>query len=111
MYDYLRLKRIAEVEFPDIVVEAEIIRQRKLRIIIIDSSYIDIFYSPSSANRHFAYHWERVFLDGTFYRHDNIPMVSGKTLLLSLNISIIVNMKMFKRVTSAITRQKLCVIS
>jgi len=76
MYDYRRLKRIAEVEFPDIVVATEIIRQRKLRIIIIDSSYVDIFYSPDSTNRHFAYHWESAFggfLDGTFYRHDNIP--------------------------------------
>ena len=80
MFNYLYLKRIAEVEFPDIIETAEIIGQRKLRIIIKDSSYIDIFYSPYPSNRHFAFHWERTFIDGTIYRHDNIPDVNWKNV-------------------------------
>ncbi len=73
MFDYRHLKLIAEVEFPDIVVATEIIRYRKLRIIITDSSFVDVFYSPDPMNLKYAYHWERSIIDGTIYRHDNIP--------------------------------------
>lgn len=91
MYDYHRLKRIAEVEFPDIVVSAIILRQRKLRIIIIDSSLLDVFFSPDPNNRKYAFHWERSFIDGTIYRHDNIPDGKWK------NISTMGIMKMCRR--------------
>ncbi len=80
MFDYLHLKRIAEVEYADIVEAAEIIGQRKLRIIIKDSSYIDVFYSPASNIKHFAFHWERAFIDGKIYRHDNIPDINWKNV-------------------------------
>ncbi len=80
MFNYLQLKRIAEIEFSDIVEASEIVNNRKLRIIIRDSSYIDIFYSPNPHNMHYAFHWERNFIDGTFYRHDNIPDVNWKNI-------------------------------
>jgi len=80
MYDYHRLRRIAEVEFPDIVVSAIILRRRKLRIIIIDSSILDVFLSPDPINRKYAFHWDRSFIDGTIYRHDNIPDGNWKNI-------------------------------
>ena len=73
MYNYQHLQTIVEVEFANIVLATEIIRQRKLRIILIDSSFKDVFYSPDPQKQFFAYHWERSHIDGTIYRHDNVP--------------------------------------
>jgi hypothetical protein len=74
MFDYSLLKNIAEVEYQDIVDFTSILDERKLRLYIFDSSYIDIFYTPKTIGIcRFAYHWERSHLDGTIYRHDNIP--------------------------------------
>ncbi len=73
MYNYSRLKLIAEIEFSDIVLFAEAIDNRKLRLHLIDNSYVDIFYTASDKPQKYSYHWERTMVDGTFYRHDNIP--------------------------------------
>ena len=73
MFDYTYLKLVTEVEFSDIVTATEIVRNRKLSLFLVDATYIDVFYSPISENRRFAYHWERSFIDGTIYRHDSIP--------------------------------------
>lgn len=65
------LRTIAEVEFSDIVTFTSIIDD-KLRVMIIDNSYIDFWWSHKFPER-FAYHWERRHVDGTIYRHDNAP--------------------------------------
>jgi hypothetical protein len=43
-----------------------------MRVILVDSSFIEIFTSYSKLGR-WAFHWERKHIDGTIYRHDNIP--------------------------------------
>jgi hypothetical protein len=73
MYDYRPLKTIATIEFHDIVIGADVRQDRVLRLFIRDGSYVDIFYSPRERSRKYAYHWERRMLDGTIYRHDNVP--------------------------------------
>ncbi len=65
------LRTIAEVEFSDIVTLTSIFDD-KLRVFIIDNSYIDFWWSHKFPGR-FAHHWERRHVDGTIYRHDNAP--------------------------------------
>ncbi len=65
------LRTIAEVEFSDIVTFTSIIDD-KLRVMIIDNSFIDFCWSHKFPKR-FAYHRERRHIDGTIYRHDNAP--------------------------------------
>ncbi len=69
------LRDIALSEFADIVVRTEFIfspagHVRKLRVHLLDSSFVDIWLSHKGD---YAFHWERRFLDGTLYRHDNAP--------------------------------------
>jgi len=71
MVNLHRLSQIAIEEFPDIVVATTITRD-KLRILLRDSSYIDFWWSSNIPGR-FAHHWERTHVDGTIYRHDNMP--------------------------------------
>lgn len=66
---YLRLARIAEEEFPDIVEHAEI-REDRLRLYVIDNSFIDVWFSRRIPCK-YAFHWERRHLDNTVYRWDN----------------------------------------
>jgi hypothetical protein len=67
-----RLQQIATVEFAEIVVEAYAPDVNELRIILTDGSFMDVWFSLKLADR-YSYHWERVALDGTIYRHDNAP--------------------------------------
>ncbi|MBU1261901.1 hypothetical protein KJ640_03010 [bacterium] len=69
--DMKRLKQIAEVEFEDIVAQVEIGLNRA-RIILTDTSYIDVWYSLNIEGR-YSYHWERKWIDGSIYRHNNAP--------------------------------------
>lgn len=71
MIDFYRLIEIAETEFADIVVSAMVV-DAKLRVVLLDSSYIDFWWSLVLPKR-FAYHWERRHVDGSIYRHDNAP--------------------------------------
>ena len=71
MPDLHSLGRLAEQEFFDIVQSAATI-ENKLRITLIDGSYIDFWWSEEIQGR-YAYHWQRSSVDGTIYRHDNIP--------------------------------------
>jgi hypothetical protein len=70
--DVRKLKEIAEIEFWDIVEDVIITDINELRIILTDSSFIDIWYSLKLKGR-YSYHWERKHIDGTIYRHDNAP--------------------------------------
>ena len=71
MPDMESLGRLAEAEFFEIVQSTAII-ENKLRVALVDGSYIDFWWSEGITGR-FAYHWERTRIDGTIYRHDNIP--------------------------------------
>lgn len=68
---FQKLSYIAEVEFSDIVETVEE-SDDKLRIYLIDGSFIDVWFSIKIIGR-YAYHWERTHIDGKIYRHDNIP--------------------------------------
>ncbi len=71
MVDLTELRRIAREEFADIVVDVYRI-DAKLRVLVIDGSYIDFWWSEVQESR-FAHHWNRQQVDGTIYRHDNSP--------------------------------------
>jgi len=67
-----QLQQIAEVEFSDIVAEAVVSDINELRIILMDGSFIDVWYSLKLKDR-YSYHWEHRAIDGKIYRHDNAP--------------------------------------
>lgn len=67
-----RLREIAEVEFSDVVVDTASSDLNELRIILIDGSFVDVWFSLKLEGR-YSYHWERKAIDGTIYRHDNAP--------------------------------------
>lgn len=71
MHIFQKLSYISEVEFSDIVETVEE-SEDKLRIYLIDGSFIDVWFSIKISGR-YAYHWERTHIDGKIYRHDNIP--------------------------------------
>ncbi|OQY55750.1 MAG: hypothetical protein DRR08_11635 [Candidatus Parabeggiatoa sp. nov. 2] len=70
---YKALVFIAENEFADIVVVANIIftpthRAQKIIISLIDGSFIDIWLTLDGR---YSYHWHSV--ENFIYRHDNAP--------------------------------------
>ena len=71
MTELENIKKIAEIEFGDIV---SIIYPMgfKLRIELINKSFIDVFLSPKFLER-FSYHWECKDFQGSIYRYDNYP--------------------------------------
>jgi hypothetical protein len=71
MADLRHLRLAAEREYPDLVESTEIVRD-KLRVVLRDGSYIDFWWSVALPGR-YAHHWERRHVDGTIFRHDNIP--------------------------------------
>ena len=71
MVDLDYLGRIARIEFADIVVSTRIV-DAKLRVMLVDESFIDFWWSLEIPGR-FAHHWQRVHVDDTLYRHDNTP--------------------------------------
>lgn len=78
MPDLENLGRMVEVEFLDVVQFTAIV-ENKLRVTLIDGSYIDFWWSEEVPGR-FAYHWERRRIDGTIYRHDNLPHIRWRTV-------------------------------
>jgi hypothetical protein len=71
MTDIETLKRIAEVEFADIVLNTLRI-EYKIRITLVDNSFIDIHLSQKLPAK-FGFHWECMDASGTIYRYDNFP--------------------------------------
>jgi len=65
------LRRIAEIEFSHIVVQTDLIGA-KLRVFLVDSSYVDVWASQKLSGR-FGFHWERRHINGCIYRYDNFP--------------------------------------
>jgi len=72
------LRRIAEVEFTDVVVQADRIGA-KLRVLLTDTSYVDVWVSRKLQGR-FGFHWERRHLDGQLFRYDNFPDTDWATV-------------------------------
>jgi len=72
LVDVERLREIAEVEFADIVADGYVPDLNELRIVLIEGSFIDVWFSLKLEGR-YSYHWERRAIDGTIYRHDNAP--------------------------------------
>ncbi len=70
------LKSIAEIEFKEIVKHAYI-KNYKLRIILIDGSFIEVVISQKLKNK-FSFHWE--CLDNCIYRYDNFPDKKARKL-------------------------------
>jgi len=66
-----RLRKLAISLYPEIVVDVEIV-YGKLRIYLVDESFIDVWVSRRIPSR-YAIHWERRHIDGTIYRWDNTP--------------------------------------
>ncbi len=65
------LRKIAEVEFADIVKDSVIV-EYKLRIFLIDNSFIDINLSQRLPDK-FGFHWETMNPPDTIFRYDNFP--------------------------------------
>ena len=72
------LKRIAEVEFKNIVKESFFIGY-KARFILIDNSFIDVHLSQKISDK-FSFHWECMSSSGTLYRYDNFPDKNWQTV-------------------------------
>ena len=65
------IKRIAETEYSSIV-EYSFVIDYKLRIILIDKSFIDINISTKLKDK-FGFHWETKNSLNEIYRFDNFP--------------------------------------
>jgi len=74
-----RLRELAISLYPEIVIDTEIV-YGKLRIYLIDESFIDVWISRRLPNR-YAIHWERRHIDGTVYRWDNTPHKTHRHIL------------------------------
>lgn len=73
---YAVIEQIALTEFADVVTEVRRIGRRanttlKLRLLIRDGTFADVWLSPTSAD--YAYHWEQRAQRGCLHRHDNAP--------------------------------------
>ena len=77
--DTKKLKDIAEVEFNDIVIDVILTDLNGLRIILVEGSFIDVWFSLKLEGR-YSYHWDRKFIDGSIYRHDNAPHLKWKEI-------------------------------
>lgn len=75
---YFQLRQIALSDFADIVEGTRVI-EGKLRILLKDESFIDIWLSVKKKGV-YAYHWERRNVDGTIYRYNNLPDKEAKKL-------------------------------
>jgi hypothetical protein len=65
------LRRIAEVEFADIVKSTMLI-DYKMRVILKDNSFLDVYLSRKLTDK-FGFHWECMDSARTFFRYDNFP--------------------------------------
>ncbi len=73
IYNYLvatALRRYKDIIYEIVKVKASSGVLVKVRVIFTDSSFLDIYWSPSGK---YSLHYERRHLNGTLYRHDNAP--------------------------------------
>ena len=69
MINLFEIEFLLRQEFADIVSNSLII-EGKIRLFLIDGTYIDLWWSKIFEGR-FSFHWQRK--DGSLYRVDNIP--------------------------------------
>ncbi len=72
----LQLQKIAEIEFRDIV-KISFMKDYKLRVILIDGSFIDVNVSQKLKDK-FSFHWE--CKNEKMYRYDNFPDKKARKL-------------------------------
>ena len=72
------LRRIAEIEFNDIV-QRSITMETKLRIVLRNRSFVDVYLSRKLEGR-FGFHWECSDLGQHVYRYDNFPNDQWKSV-------------------------------
>ena len=72
MGKFTKFARIAEVEFSVIALSTQNLGL-KLRIYLIDKSFIDFYFTTRTTVKRFSIHWERIHIDKTVYRLDNTP--------------------------------------
>lgn len=75
---YKRLAQLALTKFSDIVHGTTEV-EGKLRILMVEGSFVDIWLSEKKKGV-YAYHWERRAVDGTIYRHNNLPDKDARRL-------------------------------
>jgi len=63
--DLITLKRIVNIEYSEIVKYSDV-SDGKLRIYLVDSSFIDIWFSKKIEGR-YSFHWERQHIDGKIF--------------------------------------------
>ena len=80
MVNILDLYEIIENQYSEITIKIEVVHNNQLRVLLIDDSYLDIWFSLKLNNK-YSYHWERKNIDGTIYRHDNAPHLKWKNIL------------------------------
>ncbi len=71
MTTIIDIQRIAEIQFSDIVLDTYLL-EHKLRITLIDSSFIDVHVSQKLSDK-FSFHWETKNAENSIYRYDNFP--------------------------------------
>ena len=72
MGKFAKFARIAEVEFSDLVLSTQNLGV-KLRIYLLDKSYVDFYFTTKLKSKRFSIHWERTHIDRRIYRLDNTP--------------------------------------
>jgi hypothetical protein len=75
---YSQLTKIALGDFTDIVDGTKVV-EGKLRILLKDESFIDIWISVKKEGV-YAYYWERRNVDGKIFRYNNLPDREAKRL-------------------------------
>ena len=70
--DIERLSEIASIEFADIVADVLLPDINELRILLVDGSFVDVWFSLKLVGQ-YSFRWERRAIDGRIYRHDNAP--------------------------------------
>lgn len=76
--DLIAIKIIAEAEYSSIVLYSFIL-DYKLRIILMDKSFIDVNVSNKLKNK-FGFHWETKNKLNEIYRYDNFPDINWRHL-------------------------------
>lgn len=71
MPDIDAVRRVAEVEFADIV-KTTVMNEHKLRIILNQRGFVDANISRALEGK-FGFHWECMDVQGTIFRYDNFP--------------------------------------
>ena len=102
--DLSQLEYIVQVEFGDLVVSSAIDLD-KLRINLVDESFVEVFNSYPLPDR-WAFQWERRHVDGSMYRHDNIPHSKWKKISFIPGIFITETRQVLNQVILAMIQQK-----